>query len=134
VLCTDGPATFKPAEAARLEQLGIPVYRQKVVRFDGGDRLEQIVLEDGMVLARRGLFFNTAQSQRSPLAADLGCAFTQKGAVRTGKLEGTNVPGVYVVGDASKDVQLAIVAAAEGAKAAIAIHTDLQLELPPARV
>ena len=36
--------------------------------------------------------------------------------------------GLFVAGDASKDVQLAIVAAAEGAKAAIAINTALQEE------
>jgi len=134
VLCTDGPAALKPVESARLKRLGIPVYRQKVTRFEGSERLEHIVFDDGTRLARRGLFFNTRQTQRSPLAADLGCAFTQKGAVRTGKLEGTNVRGVYVVGDASKDVQLAIVAAAEGAKAAIAINTDLQLEHPAERL
>jgi thioredoxin reductase len=74
------------------------------------------------------LFFNSTQNQRCDLAADLGCAFTKKGAVKTGKLEGTNIPGLFVAGDASKDVQLAVVAAAEGAKAAIAINTALQLE------
>jgi thioredoxin reductase len=36
------------------------------------------------------------------------------------------VPGVYVVGDASRDVQFAVVAAAEGAKAAVAINKTLQ--------
>jgi hypothetical protein len=38
------------------------------------------------------------------------------------------VPGLFVAGDASRDVQLAIVAAAEGAKAAFAINRDLQEE------
>jgi thioredoxin reductase len=128
VLCTDGAAALKPEDAARLERLGIPVYRQKVAALEGADHLEQIVFEDGTVLPRRGLLFSTRQTQRSPIAADLGCRFNRKGTIQTGKLEGTNVPGVYVVGDASKDVQLAIVAAAEGAKAAIAIHTALQEE------
>lgn len=38
------------------------------------------------------------------------------------------MPGLYVAGDASRDVQLAIVAAAEGAKAAFAINHQLQEE------
>jgi len=38
----------------------------------------------------------------------------------------TGVPGLYVAGDASGDVQFAIVAAAEGAKAAVAINRALQ--------
>jgi pyruvate/2-oxoglutarate dehydrogenase complex dihydrolipoamide dehydrogenase (E3) component len=51
------------------------------------------------------------------LTTKLGCQFTSKGSVRTGKLESTNVRGLYVAGDASRDVQLTMVAASEGAKA-----------------
>jgi thioredoxin reductase len=128
ILCTDGHANLKPAESEHLHRLGIPVYRQKLAHVEGGDTLDQIVLEDGTVLPCRGIFFSTGQSQRCDLAASLGCAFTKKGSVRTGRLEGTNVPGLFVAGDASKDVQLAVVAAAEGAKAAIAINTALHEE------
>ena len=46
--------------------------------------------------------------------------------MKTGRLGQTHVPGLYVVGDASRDVQFAIVAAAEGAKAAVAINKALQ--------
>jgi thioredoxin reductase len=48
------------------------------------------------------------------------------GVVKTDHLGGTHVPGLFVVGDASRDVQFAIVAAAEGAKAAVAINKALQ--------
>jgi thioredoxin reductase len=37
----------------------------------------------------------------------------------------TSVPGAYLAGDASKDVQLAMVAAAEGVRAAFAINKAL---------
>jgi thioredoxin reductase len=128
VLLTDGPAGLRPEETARLKRFGIPVYQQKIARLEGATELEQIVFRDGHTLPRHAIFLTTGQSQRCDLAAGLGCTFTGKGTVRTGKLEGTNVPGLFVVGDASRDVQLAVVAAAEGAKAAIAIHTALQEE------
>lgn len=128
VLCTDGPAGLKPEESARLERFGVQVYQQKIARVEGAEELEQIVFRDGVTLPRHAIFLSTGQAQRCDLAASLGCAFTRKGAVRTGKLEGTNIPGLFVAGDASRDVQLAVVAAAEGAKAAIAIHTALQQE------
>jgi thioredoxin reductase len=48
------------------------------------------------------------------------------GAVKTDHLGQTHLPGLYVVGDASRDVQFVIVAAAEGAKAAVAINKALQ--------
>jgi len=46
--------------------------------------------------------------------------------VKTDHLGLTRVPGLYVAGDASRDVQFVIVAAAEGAKAAVAINKALQ--------
>jgi len=129
VFCSNGRARIKAADAVRLETLGIRHYPQKVAHLAGGDFLEQIVFSDGATVPCRGLFFSTGQTQRCDLARDLGCAFTNKGVVATGKLEGTNVPGLFVAGDASRDVQLAIVAAAEGAKAAIAINKALELKL-----
>jgi hypothetical protein len=38
------------------------------------------------------------------------------------------VPGVFVVGDASRDVQFIVVAASEGAKAAVAINKQFEAE------
>jgi thioredoxin reductase len=51
---------------------------------------------------------------------------TRHGLVKTDHLGQTSVPGLYVAGDASRDVQFAVVAAAEGAKAAVAINQALQ--------
>ena len=126
VLCTDGYPGMAPELGAELAAGGVPVYPQKIVRLEGeGDRLRRIVFEDGSTLARTGLFFCTGQRQRSGLAASLGCHFTEAGAVATGDSEATDVPGLFVAGDASRDAQLVIVAAAEGALAAVAINTLL---------
>jgi len=87
-----------------------------------------VVFVTGAILARRGLFFNTGQTRRSSLFAKLQCNFTDKGGVENRDTEDMNVVGLYVAGDASRDVQLAIVAAAEGAQAAVAINTTLLQE------
>ena len=87
--------------------------------------LEQIVFVTGDRLPRRALFFNTGFQQHSALPALFGCEFADNGAVQTGSYESTATPGLFVAGDASRQVQLAIVAAAEGAKAAFAISTAL---------
>ncbi|HWB42914.1 MAG TPA: hypothetical protein VG500_16745, partial [Gemmatimonadales bacterium] len=68
------------------------------------------------------------QRQRSPLAERLGCRFTERGTVDTGTCEVTNVPGLFVAGDASKEAQFVVVAAAEGAEAGMAIHQALMKE------
>ena len=81
---------------------------------------------DGRSLGRAALFFNTGQHQRSPLAEALGCEFDERGGVVAREYEvTTSVPGVYVAGDASRDVQLVIIAAAEGVKAGFAINKNL---------
>jgi thioredoxin reductase len=72
------------------------------------------------------IFFTAPQTQQCELARRLGCEFTSKGTVRTDHLGKTCVKGIYVVGDASRDVQFVIVAAAEGAKAGVAINQALQ--------
>jgi thioredoxin reductase len=73
-----------------------------------------------------GVFISCPQAQQAEFAKRLGCEFTNKGTVKTDSLGETCVPGVYVVGDASRDVQFAVVAAAEGAKAGVAINKALQ--------
>ena len=72
------------------------------------------------------MFFSSGQQQSCELAHQVGCQFSRKGAVETNLLQESCVAGVYVAGDASRDVQLVIVAAAEGAKAGFAINTALQ--------
>ncbi len=126
IVCTDGPATLSTADRDQLTELKIPVREERIARLEGTDgQLERIVFANGDALFRRGMFFNTGQDQRCDLAARLGCEFTDRGAVRTGEYEMTNVPGLFVAGDASRAVQLAIVAAAEGAEAAFAINKAL---------
>lgn len=126
VLLTDGPSEIEADEIDRLRRNGIVVREEKLARLEGRDGvLERVVFENGDSLARRGLFFTTGQTQRSHLADTLGCEFNEKGTVRTGKYETTHLPGLYVAGDASRAVQWAIVAAAEGAEAAFSINQDL---------
>ena len=48
--------------------------------------------------------------------------------MRCSGYEATDVPGVFIAGNIVGDVQLVIVAAAEGAKAAFGIHRSLTRE------
>lgn len=127
VWCADGDAAIDRDLRAQLAAAGIAVRPERVRRLEGPDgRLERIVLDGAPPLVRSALFVLTEQRQSSRLAQRLGCRFNAKGTVETGKAERTGVPGVFVAGDASKDAQLIIVAAAEGAEAAVAIDALLQ--------
>jgi thioredoxin reductase len=129
VLCTDGPSGLSEEEEQQLDQAGIEVREDRVVRLEGRDGLlEQVVFAEGDPLPRRALFFCSGQHQRSHLAAKLGAHFNAKGTVDTGSCEVTNVPGLYVAGDASKEAQFLAVAAAEGTEAGMAINKVLLKE------
>ncbi|HKO99168.1 MAG TPA: NAD(P)/FAD-dependent oxidoreductase [Pyrinomonadaceae bacterium] len=126
VLCTDGPSTLTAEQAQRMGQHNIPVREEKIERLEGSNgQLSQIVFANGDKLPRHAMFFSTDQHPASDLAQKLGCQFTEQGCVATGDYEATSVHGVYAAGDASRLVQFVIVAAAEGAQAAVAINKEL---------
>ncbi|WP_437484197.1 NAD(P)/FAD-dependent oxidoreductase [Sorangium sp. So ce1014] len=130
ILFTDGPASLSRSDAARLARHGIGVREERIARLEGRDgMLERVVLEDGSFVERRSLFLKTKQEQGADLARKLRCKITEERGVETAdKHEETTCEGVFVAGDASKDVLLAIMAAAEGADAAFGVNCALQEE------
>jgi thioredoxin reductase len=129
VLCTDGPGDLSEEMLEQLSRADIEIREERVSRLEGREgKLERIIFDEGPPLSRRALFVCAGQHQRSDLARQLGCRFTSKGAVDTGSCEATNVPGVYVAGDSSKEAQFVVVAAAEGAEAGLAINKALLKE------
>ncbi|MEP6913565.1 MAG: NAD(P)/FAD-dependent oxidoreductase, partial [bacterium] len=129
VLCTDGPAELSEDERERLAHHKITIREDRIKRLEGSDgALKRIVFANGEPLTRSAMFFSTGHRQASDLAEKLDCKFTEQGCVDTGEYETTNVPGLYVAGDASRLVQFVIVAASEGAQAAVAINKELMKE------
>ena len=112
-----------------LERNGIDYRPERLVSLAGSEgRVSQAIFESGPPLDCDALFFSGERRPGSNLAVRLGCEPAASGTVQTGRKERTCVPGVFVAGDASGDVQFAIVAAAEGAIAATAINRELQDE------
>jgi thioredoxin reductase len=128
LVCTHG-ARLDAAQRGRLARNGVIIRTEPIqeLRHDDG-QLTRIVFTRGEPADCDALFFSTGQHPQSPLAIGLGCTVTNRGAVRTGNTCATNVDRVFVAGDASRDAQFVVVAAAEGVKAACAINRALQLE------
>lgn len=131
VLCTDGPSGLSDACRARLARHGITVREERILRLDGDGRVPyrtpfEIVFKAGPRLGRDAVFFNTRCQPSTDLARRLGSgACDGAGCTVDNKEQMTPVPGLYIAGDASRDVLQAIVAAAEGAQAAVGINTAL---------
>lgn len=127
VLCTNGPARLTRQQREQLAARHVPIREEPIARLEhDGGRVTQLVFSRAEAVPCDGVFFSGKQTQQSDFARRLGCEFTGKGAVKTDRHGKTCIPGIYVVGDASFDVQFVIVAAAEGAKAGVAINKALQ--------
>lgn len=126
--CTDGEMPSKE-KAAQAQSNGIGIRTERVTRLRGKEgRLESVDFETGATIEADALFFNTRQKVTEGIAKKLGCKFKDNGGVETSDRQCTNIKGLYLAGDADKDVQFVIVAAAEGAIAAVSINRELQDE------
>jgi thioredoxin reductase len=129
VLCTDGRASYTSVERRHLARNGIRLVEKRIEAFEGrGGKLRAVRFRDGERLARHGLFFDTPSRSQSTLADSLGCRYGRHGGILCGQYEATSVPGVFVAGNIIRDVQLSIVAAGEGARAAFGINRALTRE------
>ncbi|MEO5617472.1 MAG: NAD(P)/FAD-dependent oxidoreductase [Candidatus Eisenbacteria bacterium] len=128
-LCSDGPSELRAGERAQLVRLSIALREERVDAFQARQgMIERVTFHSGPAVECGALFFNVDELQASPLARLLGCAVTEAGAIDGREDQATTTPGLYVAGDAGRGSQLAIIAAAEGARAAIAINSALLVE------
>lgn len=129
VLCTDGRAGYTAKQRQELGRNGIALEERRITALRGDrGRLKTVEFKGGDSLAREALFFDLPSRPQSKLAESLGCRFGRNGGVLCGDYEATSVPGVFVAGNIIRDVQLSIVAAAEGARAAFGINRSLTRE------
>lgn len=126
-LCTGGPdSSLTAKDRGRLDRNGVHLCETPIARLDGnGRQAGRLVFRDGTERPCHAVFLTPDACRPSELITQLGCDLSAKGVVPTGDYENTNVPGLYVAGDASRRVQFTVVAAAEGALAAFAINTEL---------
>ncbi|MGE5400673.1 MAG: NAD(P)/FAD-dependent oxidoreductase [Ignavibacteriales bacterium] len=129
ILCSDGLPRLTPKDYRILELNGVKIFKESILRLEGRNGfLSKIVFKNGSSVERNALFFSTGQKQRSGLAEQLGCEFNDKGLIISNRKQQTNVKGVFVAGDITKDVKFVVVAAAEGSRAGVAINIELQEE------
>jgi thioredoxin reductase len=128
-LFTNGIALLSAEERARLARNGVRLVEQRIDRVCGGEksRLRGLRLADGTVIQVDALFLHAGQYQHSILAQSAGCVL-KADTIETKGQQHTNVPGLYVAGDAAAHVNSIAIAVADGYKAALAMHAELRRE------
>ncbi|GAA4026237.1 NAD(P)/FAD-dependent oxidoreductase [Hymenobacter glaciei] len=133
IVVTDGPGHLTPNARRRLRREKIVVREEPLTRLIGtkaGD-LRCLQFADGSELERAAVFLHAPQHQRTKLASNLGVRFTRSGAVWVDSRLQTSLPGVYAAGDTKQGAQQAMLAAADGNRAAIVINESLTREECP---
>ncbi|WMD21832.1 NAD(P)/FAD-dependent oxidoreductase [Achromobacter seleniivolatilans] len=132
-----GPTTyftqgeFEPdaEQAALLNKRGVRIERTPVVELMGAaPAIDAVKLADGRRMAVNALFVASKTHMSSPLAQQLGCAFTdgpQGPLIRMDEFRQTTVAGVYAAGDAAIPMSNATLASASGVMAGVCVHRSL---------
>jgi thioredoxin reductase len=127
VICTNGRDPDLDADqCAKLDALNIPVLSARIERVvPQGEWIYSLELEGGMHLDCDHVFFALSQRAADDLGAQLGCERDDDGQIIVDEHQRTSVEYVWAAGDITPGPQLAIVASAEGAVAALSIHKSL---------
>ena len=117
------------SDRASLAALDVAIRTEAVVALEGDKpnrQLQRVFFSEGEPLECDALFFNLGTELATNFHEALGCRLDPEcGLVWVDKTRQTSVKGVYAAGDITPNSQLAVVAAAEGAMAAIHIHQSL---------
>jgi thioredoxin reductase len=126
ILFTDGRGYLTAKQKAQLDARGIRVVKTPIKELTcDKDKLTCVRLTNGEAIPCDSVFVNHGHKVNNDLLLQLGARVTSKGATVTNRKQECSIPGLYVAGDAAIDIHFVVVAAAEGAKAAVAIHDDL---------
>jgi thioredoxin reductase len=126
ILFTDGRGYLNSNQRSQLDGRGIRVVNTPISELScTDDKLTCVTLKNGDSVPCDAVFVHHGHKVNNELLVQLGARLTSKGATVTNRKQECSIPGLYVAGDAAIDIHFVIVAAAEGAKAAVAIHDDL---------
>jgi thioredoxin reductase len=128
IICTNGraPDIDEPEYCEKLDALNIPILTQPITRVCcEGNRIYCLMLADGMQLDADKVFFTIGQYPADDLGVQLGCDRDDEGHIIVDQHCQTSVVNVFAAGDVIPGPQLAIMAAADGATAALSMHKSL---------
>ena len=123
---TDGENYGTKKQLDILKKKNIGIEYGKISSFEGNKgMIKYVAMENGDKFACEALFFSNGYTVQCNLVESLGCVTAKNNVAITNKSQQTNIYGLYVAGDASKDMHFVVVASAEGAKAAVYINKEL---------
>lgn len=128
-IITNGKSRIPKTEMAKLDAKHIQVIEKKIKGLEGRKGwLKGIRFEDDSIEDCEAMFFATGYHAHWKVPEKLNCRYKKKGEIWVDRNQQSSIKGLYVAGDAAWDMKLVIIAAADGARAGVAIHNSLYKE------
>lgn len=125
VFCAEKQPQISDEMRARLADRGVRVEHRELRSVEReGDGI-RLIFSEGESVWRRMMFYHLGGKGNTNLAIHLGAKVDARGSVEVDRHQATSVPGLWVAGDATRDVLQAIVAAGEGAGAGVSMNEYL---------
>lgn len=129
ILFTDGKYKFTKEQIQLIRKNNIMYFEEKIVSLKrSGDQLTGVELEDGSVIPRKVLFLRPVMRPKSDLGQKLGCQLNEFGLYEVDSTGRSTEKDIFVAGDLNDIRQSVLIAAAFGAKTAIAVNLELLTE------
>jgi thioredoxin reductase len=125
VFCAERRPQLSDETRAELTALGVRIENRELRSVERDGEGARLVFSEGPTVWRRMVFYHLGGGAASNLAQKLGAKADERGSVIVSRGQESSVPGLFVAGDATRDVLQAVVAAGEGASAAVAINSKL---------
>ncbi len=126
LLCTDGPGGLSDEARAQLDAGGVRIREERIDRLGSRRRrLTEIAFEQGPPEAREALFVRPRRTQPTEIAQRLGLELNDDELIPADDGGRTELPGVYVAGDASAPVRSVAIAIGSGSRVGTAMAADL---------
>jgi len=125
IFCAERRPVLSDRTREQLAARGVRVEQRELRSVERDGEGLRLLFSEGSSVWRRKLFYQLGGEPTSNLAARLGATLDDRGSVIVSRGQATSIPGLFVAGDATRDVLQAIVAAGEGSSAAVAINAHL---------
>lgn len=125
VLCSESRPRISDAMRARLAGRGVRVEHRELRSMERDGEGVRLIFSEKESLWRRRLFYHLGGGPASNLAERMGAKLDERGSVVVDRRQESSIPGLFVAGDATRDVLQAVVAAGEGSGAGVGINEHL---------
>ena len=107
------------------------LYNTEVVEIAGTEKVEKVIMRDlkedeNIQQVVDSVILAVGMTPNTQIFKKLGLEMNEKGYIGTDKTQKTNLDGIYAVGDIASDLQLVVVAVAQGATVAHNAYIELR--------